>query len=60
MEDFTIIILSLLPLGLGFLHHWAAEWETVIWISAAIMTFFAWLTFTTYKKETWESIEMAD
>lgn len=59
-RTFVTFAIMLLPLGLGFLHHWAAQWETVIWMSAAIMTFFAWLTFRYYQKETWESIEMAD
>jgi ABC-2 type transport system permease protein len=59
-KTFATFFIIIVPLGIGFLHHWAAQWETAIWISAIIMTFFAWLAFNSYKKETWESIQMAD
>lgn len=49
-----------IPAGLGFLHFWAAKWEIVIWISAAILTLVAAFALNQYKKESWESLEMAD
>jgi hypothetical protein len=49
-----------IPAALGFLHFWAAKWEIVIWISAAILTLAAAFAFSQYKKESWESLEMAD
>lgn len=50
----------LVPVGIGFLHHWAAKWEWVITISAILMTGAALLMFNYYRKESWENLEMAD
>ncbi|MBU0697040.1 MAG: hypothetical protein KKE39_11055, partial [Bacteroidetes bacterium] len=57
---FVSFIIIAVPLGLGFLHHWAAKWEWAISIAAVIMTGAAWLMFSYYRKESWESLEMAD
>ena len=57
---FIGLFIFIIPVGLGFLHFWAAKWELVIWITAALMTLAAALTFSQYKKESWESLEMAD
>lgn len=57
---FIGLFILAIPIGLGFLHFWAAKWEIVIWISAAILTGAAALAFSQYKKESWDSLEMAD
>ena len=59
-RTFITFFIMLIPVAFGFLHNWAAKWETVIWMSAALMTFFTWISFASFKKETWESLEMAD
>ncbi|WP_040298804.1 hypothetical protein, partial [Arcticibacter svalbardensis] len=50
----------LVPMLFGFLHYYTARWEWAIWIAVVIMTFMAWLSFSFYRKETWESLELAD
>lgn len=59
-KSFITFFIIIIPVGLGFLHYWAAKWETAIWISAVILTLAAWLAFSQYKKETWDSLAMAD
>ena len=54
------MFIFIIPVGLGFLHYWAAKWEIAIWISAAILTLAAVFSFSQYKKESWESLEMAE
>ncbi|MEO5911187.1 MAG: hypothetical protein ABIP95_09890 [Pelobium sp.] len=57
---FISLLIMSVPLGFGFLHYWAAQWEIVIWIAAAFMTIIAWVAFSFYRKETWDSLELAD
>ena len=57
---FIGMFIFIIPVGLGFLHYWAAKWEIAIWISAAILTLAAVFSFSQYKKESWESLEMAE
>lgn len=57
---FISFFIMSIPLGFGFLHYWAAQWEIVIWIAAAFMTIIAWVAFSFYRKETWDSLELAD
>ena len=59
-KSFLAFFIIIIPVGLGFLHYWAAKWETAIWISAILLSVAAWVAFSQYKKETWESLEMAD
>nr|MBC7611490.1 hypothetical protein [Pseudopedobacter sp.] len=59
-KTFLTFFIILIPLGLGFLHNWAVNYEWAITISAVIMTGVAWLMFSYYRKESWESLEMAD
>jgi hypothetical protein len=55
----SMLILSI-PVGLGFLHNFAVKWEIVIWIAALIMSVLAWVSFNQYRKETWNTLELAD
>lgn len=57
---FIGLFIFIIPVALGFLHYWAAKWEIVIWISAAILTLATAFAFSQYKKESWDSLEMAD
>jgi hypothetical protein len=59
-KTFLTFFIILIPLGLGFLHNWAANYEWAITIAALILTGVAWLMFNYYRKESWESLEMAD
>ncbi|MFC5284600.1 hypothetical protein [Pedobacter alpinus] len=54
---FIGMFLMIIPAVLGFIHYWAAEWETAIWIFAALMTIAAWQCFVQYRKESWDSLE---
>ncbi|MBK0383383.1 hypothetical protein I5M32_10460 [Pedobacter sp. SD-b] len=57
---FITFLIMAVPAGLGFLHYWAAQWETAIWIAAVTMTVIAWTCFNYYRKESWESMELAE
>ncbi len=57
---FLTFLIMAIPVGLGFLHYYAAKWEMVIWVAAAIMTILASVAFNYYRKETWESLELAE
>ena len=57
---FITFLIMAVPAALGFLHYWAAQWEIAIWIAAAIMTIITWVSFNYYRKESWESMELAD
>ncbi|MBS1502690.1 MAG: hypothetical protein JST32_11550 [Bacteroidetes bacterium] len=57
-------ILSLMVMlflgGIGTGHYFLMKWENVIWIMIVPFAAIAWLMFHYYKKQSWESIEMAD
>ncbi|HVS92521.1 MAG TPA: hypothetical protein VHE59_10835 [Mucilaginibacter sp.] len=46
--------------GIGAGHYFLMRWENVIWIMIVPFAAIAWLMFHYYKKQSWESIEMAD
>ncbi len=55
---FVTFLIMAVPAALGFLHYWAAQWETAIWIAAILMTIVTWVMFTFYRKESWENMEL--
>ncbi|MBS1524841.1 MAG: hypothetical protein JST19_04275 [Bacteroidetes bacterium] len=46
--------------GIGAGHYFLMRWENVIWIMIVPFAAIAWLMFHYYKKQSWESIEIAD
>jgi len=55
----SLMILGLIA-ALGFGHYYLMRWETVIWIAVILFLFINWIMFRYYKKQSWESIELAD
>jgi len=46
--------------AIGFGHYSLMKWETVIWICIIPALFTNWIMFRYYKKQTWDSIELAE
>lgn len=46
--------------AVGFGHFYLAKWEMVIWILIIPAALVTWLMLHYYRKQTWESIELAD
>jgi len=58
------MVTSLLILGfigaIGFGHYMLMQWETAVWISIIPALLMNWVMFRSYKRRTWEDVEIAD
>jgi len=46
--------------AIAFGHYMIARWETLVWIAIIPVLLANWLMFRSYKKRTWEDVELAE
>lgn len=58
------MVTSLLILGfigaIGFGHYMLMQWETAVWVAIIPALLMNWVMFRSYKRRTWEDVEIAD
>lgn len=58
------MVTSLLILGfigaIGFGHYMLMQWETAVWVAIIPALLVNWVMFRSYKRRTWEDVEIAD
>lgn len=55
----SLMILALIA-ALGFGHYYLMRWEMAIWIAIIPFLFINWIMFRYYKRQSWDSIELAE
>ena len=55
----SLMILALIA-ALGFGHYYLMRWEVAIWIAIVPFLLINWIMFRYYKKQSWDSIELAE
>jgi ABC-2 type transport system permease protein len=56
----TSLLILIFIGAIGFGHYMLMKWETAVWIAIIPALLVNWVMFRSYKKRTWDDVEMSD